>query len=74
MNTYIVKFKVPYGKHICLVTSNDDINALDLALHELYSKHYTIYSNEDVDSEIIKLPLKSESNKEEVLFIDGYEE
>lgn len=74
MNVYKVILKVPYGKHICIVTSNNDIDALDLALHELYSTCQTIYNNEDIDSYIEELPLLSNNNKEEVIFIDGYEE
>lgn len=74
MNVYKITFKVPYGTHICVVTSNNDIDALDLALHKLYSTNQTIYNNEDIDIEIEELPLLSKNNKKEVIFIDGYEE
>lgn len=74
MNVYKVTFIVPYGKHICIVVANNNINALDLALYELHAKYQTIYDEEDIDKEVEELPLLPKNNKEEVIFIDGYEE
>lgn len=74
MNVYKVIFDVPYGTHVCVVTAKDKINALDLALHKLYSTNQTVYKDEDVESNIEELPLLSKTNKEEAIFIWGYEE
>lgn len=74
MNVYKVTFKVPYGTHICIVVANNNINALDLALYELHAKHQTIYNEEDIYKEVKELSLLPKNDKEEVIFIDGYEE
>lgn len=74
MNVYKVTFTVHYGRHICIVIANNNINALDLALNKLYSTHQTIYDIKDIDSDVEELSLLSKNNKEEVIFIDGYEE
>lgn len=74
MNVYKITFCVPYGKHICIVVANNGINALDLALYKLHAVHQTFYNNEDIDKNVEELPLLSKNDKEEVIFIDGYEE
>lgn len=74
MNVYVITFYVPYGRHICIVTAIDKINALYLASKELHSTYQTVYRAEDVESHVEELPLLPKSNKEEVIFISGYEE
>lgn len=74
MKVYKVTFIVPYGRHICVVVSDNNIDALNLALHKLHSIHQTIYDNKDIDSIVEELPLLSKNNKEEIILIDGYEE
>lgn len=74
MNVYKVTFKVPYGTHICIVVANDNFKALNLALRELHEEYQTIYDDKDIDNDIEELPLLPKNDKEEVIFVDGYEE
>lgn len=72
MKVYKVTFIVPYGKHICIVSANNNIKALTLALSKL--ENITIYHKNDINSNAEELPLLPKNDKEEVIFIDGYEE
>lgn len=74
MNVYSVTLTVYYGKYICIVTSNNYTDALNLALHELQSNPKTLYDNEVIGTYVEELHLLPKDNKEEVVFIDGYEE
>ena len=74
MNTYILTFKVPYGLYTSVVVASNEDKAIELGLKSLMQDAHTLYDEEDVTTDIIKLPLTPNNTKEEVLYINGWEE
>lgn len=72
MNTYVLTFNGHYSLYICVVTAKDELSAKNIACKSV--ENFSGFTNADYNIDIKQLPVTSNNNIEELLYINGYEE